>query len=214
MESSEIKQDTNTNTPKFLLFMLNRNGLEENELRDVMTMIADTQFGAQDVSPMWISILGKLPDRPHALMTLSDDEVAREMAGQTINFRFGEKNCVFEISEAFGTEASDEEDPNMIFLSNVPVNLPQEQLEQELLEFFGAVARPTKIIFPRNWLETRTLLLNFDNVDSAKMIAKAGFICTFKDKLMRCSYARKREQRPPMTKSKGRGKNVPPKRRI
>lgn len=181
--------------PKVLLFILNRNGLEETDLRLVISKIADTQFGAPDVKVLWLSVFGKLPDRPHALITLNDDEIAKEMINQTISIRFMEIDCTFEISEAFGTDAKDGEDPHTIFLSNIPVKDDEEKIRSELSDFFASVARPSRIIFPRNWIETRTVLLNFDSIDCAKMVMKVGFISFFKDKLMRCSYAKKREPR-------------------
>jgi hypothetical protein len=209
MESSETKQESQTNVPKVLLFILNRNGLGEDDIRSAVSIIADTQFGAPGVEVLWVSILGKLPDRPHALITLSDDDVAKEIAGQTIALRYAEQDCTFEISEAFGTDAKEEndEDPHTIFVSNIPVNCEQEELAVELSDFFAAVAKPTKVIFPRNWIESRTVLLTFDNVECAKMVMKVGIICTFKEKLMKCSYARKRgtRQGPPAHKPAGRG---------
>lgn len=204
MESSEIKQVSTQKQPKLLLFILNRNGLEENDLRRVLSIIADTQYGVPDVQVLWLSILGKLPDRPHVLFTLSDDSVAQEMAGQTVNITYNNKECSFEISEAFGTDAKedDNEDPCTLFVSNVPVKIEEEILRNQLMEYFGAVATPDKIIFPRNWQETRTILINFANPECAKIILKACRICMFGGKLMGCSYAKKRPERPDTRPSK------------
>lgn len=198
MESLETKEAETTKRPKTLLFILNRNGLEENALRKVLAMIADTQYGASDVEVLWISILGKLPDRPHVLFTLSDDSVAQEMVGQTVNINYSGQECSFEISEAFGTDAKEEEneDPCTLFVSNVPVKTDEETLRNQLQNYFSAVATPDKVIFPRNWQETRTILINFANPDCAKMVLKAGTICMFDGKMMRCSYAKKRMERP------------------
>ena len=202
MESSETKEESKSEGPRVLLFILNRNGLEEDDIRNVISIIADTQFGAPDIEVLWVSILGKLPDRPHALITLSDDDVAREIAGQTLTLRYGDKDCILEISEAFGTDAKEEnnDDPHTIFVTNVPIKMTEADLSGELSDFFAAVARPTKVIFPRNWIETRSVLITFDNIEAAKMVMKTAFICTFKDKLMRCSYARKREARQTSTR--------------
>lgn len=202
MASSETK-------PRLLLFILNRNSLEEKDLRKVLPIIADTQYGASDIEVLWLSILGKLPDRPHVLFTLNDDNVARELAGQTVVITYNGVECSFEISEAFGTDAKeDEDDPNTLFVSNVPVKIEEEILKNQLLDYFGAVARPDKIIFPRNWLETRTILVNFSNPDCAKMVLKAGTICMFDGKLMKCSYAKKRPERLETRTSKPQTKRV------
>ena len=196
MESSEINDTKNA---KLLLFILNRNGLEENDMRKVLSLIADTKYGAPDVQVLWLSILGKLPDRPHVLCTLSDNEVAREMAGQTIHITYQTKDCVFEISEAYGVDPDEEkdQDPHTLFVSNIPVNLDEGTLRTQLIEYFSAVATPDKVILPRSWQETRTVLLYFENSDCAKIVLKAAMLCSFNGKMMKCSYARKLAPRPP-----------------
>jgi hypothetical protein len=213
MESSETKSSDGMRKPKFLLFILNRNGLEENDMRVVLSLLADTKYGASDVEVLWMSIFGKLPDRPHVLCTLSDDDVAREMANQTLHITYQGKDCVFEISEAFGVDPNEDkdEDPHTLFVSNVPVNLSEEVLKKQLLEYFSNLATPTKVIFPKSWQETRTVLLNFDNDECAKIVLKAAALCQFNGKLMKCSYARKLAPRSPPRESTVTKSSEPPK---
>lgn len=213
MESLETKTSNDTKKPKFLLFILNRNGLEENELREVLCLIADTKYGAPDVEVLWLSILGKAPDRPHVLCTLSDDEVAREISGQTIHITYKGKDCVFEISEAFGVEHDEEknEDPHTLYVSNVPVNTTEEVLRNQLIEYFSAIATPDKVIFPRSWQETRMVLLYFENVECAKIALKGAMLCSFNGKFMKCSYARKLAEKVPRQARSTEKPKVPPK---
>lgn len=195
MESSETNQ-IQESRPRVVLFILNRNGLDEQGLRAAIALILDTKFAASDVEILWLSIFGKQPEQPHVLLTLSDDEVAREMIGQ-LPFTMEDTDYHFEVMEASGSDPSEGEDPLAIFVSGVPVNLKQEQLRAELTEFFSRVAPVKSVIFGKEWQRKKSVILLFENNTCARMVARACVFCTFRGQTMRCSYARKMFDSPP-----------------
>lgn len=189
MESSETKKKHQSG-PRVLLYVLNRNGLEEDELRATILSILDTKFAVNDVSVLWVSIFGKRPDRPHAFFTLSDDEIAREMAGQIINITLDEHEYNFEISEASGTDPKDGEDPLALYVQSVPTNVEKDELEVALKEFFGRIAPVKTIIFPKEWTRNADVIMLFEQADSAKMVLRGALYADFMGTTMKLSYAR------------------------
>ena len=184
------------NNSRTVIFLLNRNGLESDSLRSTFEKMLADKYAAPDAKVCWLSIFGKLPERPHAFLTITDEEVTSEIiSDEKIKFSCDEQEFTFECQQGFGLPAKEFEDPNCIFVSGVPATKTQQTLETELKHFFGGVATPDAIIFPREWEEKRIVILRYEDIDCAALVARTSLFCYFGDNLLKCSYARKREQR-------------------
>jgi hypothetical protein len=180
---------------KTVLFILNRNGYDEDGLREVISLVLDVKFSIPDVKVLWVSIFGKPPDRPHALITLDNEDAARELCDVAkIHFDTDEVSLLFEISQAQGTPASgDSMDPLAIFVTGIPTTGTEVSVRERLSAFFGSVATPSKVILPKSWREKQQAILQFSCVQDAQMVMRCCAFCEFEGKKMKCSYAFKRE---------------------
>ena len=184
------------NRPKKVLFVLNRNGLDEEEFRDIIDVILDTKYAIQNVKIEWFSILGAKPEQPHILMTLSDEEASEQLCEDgDIDITCEDGDYHFEITEAVGKEAKDFQDPFAIHVRGIPVDKTQEKLNEDLMNFFGKVARPKFIIFGKNWKERKEVILKFDDKDTASMIAKVALNCQFEGHDLICKFANKQNKK-------------------
>jgi hypothetical protein len=199
LSRNSAESHTPRSRPRTVIFLLNRNGLSANELRETIDKMLEDKYEAPNAKVYWLSIFGKLPERPHAFLTLTDEEVASELiADEKIKFSCDDKDFLFEVSQAFGLPAKLEyEDPNCIFVCGVPSTKSQQATEAGLKQFFGGVATPDTIIFPREWEEKGNIILRFEDIECAQMVARTSLFCTFDDTLLKCSYARKQIQREP-----------------
>jgi hypothetical protein len=198
LSRNSAESHTPRSRPRTVIFLLNRNGLAADELRETIDKMLEDKYAAPDAKVYWLSIFGKLPERPHAFLTLTDEEVASELiADEKIKFTLDEKEFMFEVSQAFGLPAKEFEDQNCIFVCGVPSTKSQQATETELKQFFGGVATPDTIIFPREWEEKGNIILRFEDIECAQMVARTSLFCTFNDTLLKCSYARKQIQREP-----------------
>lgn len=211
--SSETNQ-IETSRPRVVLFILNRNDLDEIQIQRALTLVLDTQFGVEEIDFLWLSIFGKLPERPHVLLILSDDGVANELIGN-LNFKFGERQICFEISKATGVDVPEECDPTMVFVKGVPVDGNEDDLGPRLQEFFSRIAPVERIIFPPNWQQKSAVVLVFKNNDCAGMVVRVASFCNFEGYVLRCSYFRALHEHsvrktppktPPKTKKPSKGK--------
>lgn len=197
MQRNSAEAHTPRQSPKTVIFLLNRNGLEEEKLRVVFEAMLVDKYVAEDVRTYWVSIFGQLPERPHAFITLTDDSIAEEMLkDEKISFDHGGKNYTFEMSKAIPMEAGQMEDENCIFVQGVPVDQNPDALEEDLKEFFGGIAVPNEIIFPQRWAQTGQVILRYEDVPCAQMVARTALYCLFRGKLLKCCYARKRVSMP------------------
>jgi hypothetical protein len=198
LSRNSAEAHTPRQSPKTVIFLLNRNGLEEDKLRSVFEAMLVDKYVAENVKTYWVSIFGQLPERPHAFITLTDDNIAEEILNDDkIAFDHGGKSYLFEISKAIPQEAGPMEDENCIFVQGVPVTGNPDILETQLKEFFGGIATPNEIIFPQRWAQTGQVILRFDDVPCAQMLARTALYCFFQGKLLKCCYARKRVSIPP-----------------
>lgn len=205
MESLETNLSRNSaeahtprQSPRTVIFLLNRNGLEEDKLRLVFEAMLADKYVAENVKTYWVSIFGQLPERPHAFITLTDDSIAEEVLNDDkISFDHGGKNYLFEVSKAIPQEAGPMEDENCIFVQGVPVTGNPDALDRQLKDFFGGIAVPNEIIFPQRWAQTGQVILRYDDIPCAQMIARTALYCFFQEKLLKCCYARKRVAIPP-----------------
>lgn len=210
MESLETNLSRNSaeahtprQSPKLVIFLLNRNGLEEDKLRTVFEAMLKDKYAAEDVQVYWVSIFGQLPERPHAFITLTNDEITEEvLADEKVSFDMGGKNYLFEVSRAIGSEAGPMEDEHCIFVQGIPVDENPDALETKLMDFFGGVAVPNEVIFPQRWVQTGQVILRYEDIPCAQMVARTALYCFFQGKLLKCCYARKRVTPPqPIQKS-------------
>ena len=184
--------------PKTVLFMLNRNGLDADELRTKFAQVLKAKYAADDVEVRWLSIFGKMPERPHAFITLSDEGVAAEiLEDETITIELEGRMFHFELSAAFGLEPKDDEDPLCIYVSGIPADPVQEALEAKLLSYFSDIVPVAEVIFPREWRELHSVLLKFPNEECCSMVARTTRFCTFEGNVLSCRYARKQVIKPP-----------------
>lgn len=184
--------------PKIVIFLLNRNGLEENKLRVVFEAMIEDRYVTENVRVYWLSVFGQLPERPHAFLTLTDDDISEELLNdEKIEFDYRGVNYIFEVSKAIGTEAKQMEDENCIFVQGLPVTDNPDVLEAKLMDFFGGIATPNEIIFPHRWTQTGQVILRYEDIACAQMVARTALFCIFENKLLKCCYARKRITPPP-----------------
>lgn len=196
--------------PKTVLFLLNRNGLDLEDLRRMLKFMLKTKYASDDVQITWLSIFGKMPERPHAFFTLDNEELSLELLDdETIHLELDGRMFIFEISVAFGLEAKTDEDPLCMFVAGVPTSKPKEELEVKLKAFFGGVAPVAEVIFPREWINTKSVLLRMPNRECAEMMARTTRFSIFEGNVLCCTYARRLPDRPPVKDKKPRKQKAP-----
>lgn len=181
--------------PKVAIFVLNRNGLEEDKLRTVLQVLISSEYAAEDVYVEWVSIFGALPERPHAFVTLSDDSIAEELIeSEVCEFSMNDTSYKFEFSRTEGCPPNQFEDPNTVFITGIDVDIDPDVIEKELLEICYQIAEPKEIIFPRNWVETGNVIVSFYNEDCASMFVRLAKLFFLNEKMVKTTYARKRPE--------------------
>lgn len=196
-----------SNYKKTVIFIINRNGLDEEELCKVIEKLLDDEYAAPDAQVEWVSTFGAYPERPHAFITISNDELAEEMiSNETGSITFGEKTYNFEFQAVLGLTPSQYEDPLCVFISGVDTEIDEEEIEEELLFITRKLVEPKEIVFPRNWKETGNIIMTFYDADSASTFARVAKLFLFFEKMVKVSYARKRPEirSSPPTHSNGR----------
>ena len=182
-------------TKRTAIFILNRNGYDESGLREIIPVLLEAQFSIEDVEVLWVSIFGKPPDRPQAIITLSSEIAAEELcnAGK-ITFSTNDGDLIFEMSKAVATkQAEDDEDPLLVFVKGIPTNGPADQIKSKLHTHFSQVATPTSITLPKTWKEKKIALMSFKDKSDAQMIIRCCAQSKLEGKTMFCSYAKYRE---------------------
>jgi len=189
-DSSDAR-DGEQSDVRIVLFLLNRNGLDDVDLISVFETMLETQYDAKGVYVRWLSIFGKMPERPHALITLSDDDVSRRLLEEdVITFDLNDKDYRFELSQASGMEAGHDDDAYSIFINNVP-NVNPNGIDRRLRTFFDDIATVEDVIFPREWIKSRTVILRFSTPEAAGLVARCAKFCIFEGETMSCRFARK-----------------------
>ncbi len=215
-KSSDSSEDSSDNSsdasaseptidrPRTVIFLLNRNGLDEKGLHVKFSRILQHKYAADDVETLWISIFGKMPEKPHAFITLTDEGVCEELLDdETIKVTDPETDQLydFEVSRAFGLEAKEEEDPLCLFVTGIPVNRDEETLKGQLKEFFERIAPVDIVIFTKDWKNTKSVIIKFPNADCTAMAARTTRFCYFGHTLLQCRYARKQVPKRNLSKS-------------
>lgn len=196
--SSESALSPRKDIPHTVLFVLNRNGLDVDQLRVEFANILRIKYAADDVKVLWVSILGKMPEQPHAFITLSDEAIAREILDdEIIDITLNDQRYLFEISEAFGLEPKEDEDPLSMFIAGVPAEQGEEALKVKLLDYFGSIAPVSEVIFTRDWVNNKSVIIKFPNEKCAQMVARCTRFSLFEGHLLSCRYARRQIERPP-----------------
>ena len=196
--SSDSALSPRKDIPRTILFILNRNGLDVDQLRSKFTDILRIKYASDDVKVLWISIFGKMPEQPHAFITLSDETIAKEILDDgTIEIELDNQTYNFEISEAVGMEAKEDEDALCIFVAGVPAEQGEEKLRAKLIDYFAAISPVAEVIFTRDWVNNKSVILKLPSEACAQMIARCTRFCTFEGHLLSCRYARRQVVRPP-----------------
>tara|TARA_R110001599_G_scaffold2762_1_gene15040 strand:- start:27231 stop:28127 length:897 start_codon:yes stop_codon:yes gene_type:complete len=194
------------NIPKTVLFILNRNGLDEDKLRSVLEVIIESEYAADDVFVEWVSIFGAFPERPHAFVTLSDNSIAEEMIETEIcEVSINDTDYKFEFSQAEGILPNNFEDPISVFITGIDTTIDPDIIEKDLYEICDQIAPAQEIIFPRNWIELGNVIITFPNPQCASIFARVAKVLILHDKFCKISYARRRPDVRTSPLSSGRG---------
>ena len=186
------------------IFVLNRSGMEEDELREAFQTAIDEIMEYEDeeideedkVTVTWVSKFGKYPEQPHALVIISDYRFSMDISQDgTFAVKKGEDPIVLDVDICSPTESKPHEEATKVCVSNVPTNFDPDTLEQELRDFFFPIAEIDEVIIPKCFSERRQVFLSFHDEASAGYVVKVAFFATFHNELVRCSFAKKRKPR-------------------
>lgn len=190
MESSEHSSEEECYHSK-PVFILNRNGKNEDELKIIFEELAraefaDTDFG-DEIEVKWLKRFGKA-DQVHAFMVFNKDIVAEWLLSAS-PVSYDEMN--FEILDVKGSESKADEDPCKLYYKGVPGTEEEKPtVEQQLKDFFFPIAEVKTVTFTKNWASRGEVFLEFFDAESASYVHRLASVCEFNNAFIKGTYAR------------------------
>lgn len=196
------------------MFVLNRNGKSERELKDIFEEVTRREFDDDTIEATWISVFGR-GDQPHCFVVLNNDRATTWLIDEGV---IDHDDLIYDITIAQGIEPKiGEEETCKLHFNGVPGRQgEEEEIEEDLREFFYPIAEVKTVIFSRNWASRGEVFVEFYDQKSASFVLRVAGKCKFHDSFMKGSFARVQKLRntpspEPLTNSRGNIRDSPKK---
>ena len=201
LRSPRSGENSESQTHALPIFILNRSGLTKEELSTAFQEFLDKDINADDVEEefritvSWVSLFGKYPDQPHALVIITNSDAAADIISEGyVNLNFKNEPLVIEIDRCDPSTPKQNNEPTKVHISNVPTHLG-DKLTKEISDFLYPIADVKNVIIPKNFKKKKEIFVELFDKESAGYVVRVAMITQFRGNLIRCTFAKKRQPR-------------------